>query len=76
MRQKWLKYDIELIIYGEPYAEYGSQSDESVDSPSYSEDWFINDDEIFISGLTKSDLIRKYQWLKVMISSIRTSKIK
>ena len=75
-----LKYDIELIIYGEPYAEYGSQSDESVDSPSYSEDWFINDDEIFISGLTKSDLIRKYQWLEsydfLPFEPLRSSEVK
>ena len=46
-----LKYNIELIMFGEPYAEYGSEDFSSKSKPSYNIDWYINDSEnIFFGG--------------------------
>lgn len=60
------KFNINLIIYGEPYSEYGSESTNSSDKPKYNIEWLINDkplDDVFISGTKISDLKRKYQWM-------------
>jgi N-acetyl sugar amidotransferase len=60
-----LKYDIKLVMFGEPYAEYGSEDNSSVSSPSYNIDWIINDSEdIFFGGTHYKDIIKKYQWVK------------
>ena len=58
-----IKMDIQLIIYGEPYAEYGSADYEQTDSPTYNEDWFVNDQEIYIGGLSTSEIIQKYNFI-------------
>ena len=58
-----IKMDIQLIIYGEPYAEYGSADYEQTDSPTYNEDWFVNDQEIYIGGLSTSEIIKKHNFI-------------
>lgn len=56
-----IKYNIELVMYGEPYAEYGSEDENSTDSPSYSADWYVNDDKnVFLAGMNVSELKEKY----------------
>ena len=61
-----IKHKIKLVMFGEPYVEYGSQEASSADnSPSYDMNWFINDTEdIFFGGTHVKDLKKKYQWLK------------
>lgn len=57
-----LKFNIELVMFGEPYAEYGSQSINDTDSPSYNEDWFINDSkDVYLSGVSIDELKKRYQ---------------
>lgn len=59
-----LKYNIELVMFGEPYAEYGSEDLSSTSKPSYNIDWYINDSQdIFFGGTHYKDLIKKYQWV-------------
>ena len=41
-----LKFDIPLVIYGEPYVEYGSQDGVQTESPSYDLEWYVNDSRI------------------------------
>ena len=56
-----LKFNIDLVIYGEPYLEYGSGSKKE---NTFDKDFYINDDkEIYLGGLTP-DQIKKYQWIK------------
>ena len=46
-----IKYNIELVMYGEPYAEYGSEDGGTTSSPPYSAEWYINDSkDIFLAG--------------------------
>ena len=46
-----IKFGIRLVMYGEPYAEYGSEKADSTSSPSYNLDWYVNDsDNIFLGG--------------------------
>ena len=60
-----IKYDVKLVMFGETYAEYGSQEDRSTTSPSYDMSWFINDSkDIFFGGTHLKELKKKYQWLK------------
>ncbi len=60
-----LKYDIELVMFGEPYYEYGSEDNSMNTKPSYDINWYINDtDDIFFGGTHYRDLIKKYQWVK------------
>ncbi len=59
-----IKTGIKLIIYGEPYAEYGSDDLNQTESPKYNEEWFVNDGEIFIGGKSIPDLKTKYNFLK------------
>ena len=57
-----LKFNIKLIIYGEPYLEYGSGSKKE---NSFDKDFYINDsDKIYLGGLSIEDLKKKYQWIK------------
>ena len=53
-----IKHNIKLIIYGEPYAEYGSQDEKETDSPKYQEDWFINDSDVLLGGLKINEIIK------------------
>ena len=51
-----VRQKINLIIYGEPYSEYGSESTISSDKPKYNIEWLVNDkpiDDIFVSGTKK-----------------------
>jgi len=58
-----IKYNIELVMYGEPYAEYGSESESNISSPSYSADWYVNDSkDIFLAGIHVNDLMKKYDF--------------
>jgi len=59
-----LKFGIKLIIYGEPYAEYGSMDINETDSPSYSEEFFVNDNPYYIAGLSIGEIKKKYNWIK------------
>ena len=57
-----MKFDIPLVIYGEPYAEYGSEDNNATDSPSYSEDWYVNDKKnIYLGGLSSDEIKEKYK---------------
>jgi len=60
-----LKYDIKLIMFGEPYAEYGSEDNSTTSKPSYDINWYLNDsDEIYFGGTHYKDILKKYQWLR------------
>ncbi len=60
-----LKYGIDLVMFGEPYAEYGSEDSDTLKKPSYDVNWYINDsDQIFFGGTHYKDFLKKYQWLK------------
>lgn len=59
-----LKYDIKLIMFGEPYAEYGSEDNSTTSKPSYDINWYLNDsDDIYFGGTHYKDILKKYQWL-------------
>ena len=58
-----IKHEIDLIIYGEPYAEYGSSEKKQTDDAKYDLDWLVNDNEINIAGLSPNELKKKYQWI-------------
>ena len=61
-----LKYGIDLVMFGEPYAEYGSEKDNSSLKPTYTTEWYVNDsDQIYFGGLHYRDILKKYQWLKI-----------
>ncbi len=56
-----LKFDIPLVIYGEPYAEYGSQDGVQTESPSYDLEWYVNDSkDIYLGGMHVDSLKQKY----------------
>lgn len=60
-----LKYDIKLIMFGEPYAEYGSEDNSTTSKPSYDINWYLNDsEEIYFGGTHYKDILKKYQWLR------------
>ncbi len=60
-----LKYNIELVMFGEPYYEYGSEDSSMQIAPSYDINWYINDSEdIFFGGTHYKELLRKNQWLR------------
>lgn len=55
-----LKFDIGLVMYGEPWAEYGSSTVEAANVPDFQSGWYINDDpNIFIAGLSIDELKSK-----------------
>ena len=57
-----LKFNIDLVIYGEPYLEYGSGSKKE---NSFDEDFYINDNKnIYLGGLSIPQIKKKYQWIK------------
>ena len=59
-----VKFNIELVMFGEPYSEYGSEDSES-DAPTYSLDWYINDSkDIYLAGLHVDQLIQDYGFSK------------
>ena len=55
-----IRFDIDLVMYGEPWAEYGSSKPEVSDKPDFTRSWYINDDEdLYIAGLHLDDLCKK-----------------
>lgn len=55
-----LKFSIGLVMYGEPWAEYGSSTIEAADLPDFQSGWYINDDpEIYIAGMLIENLKTK-----------------
>lgn len=58
-----IKYNIKLVMFGEPYAEYGSQEVDNTLSPSYDENWFVNNDDVYLAGLPIDEIIKKYKWI-------------
>ena len=55
------KFNINLVMYGESYAEYGSAPSKNDVSPSYSFDYLVNDtNDIFLGGLHFSQILDKY----------------
>ena len=66
--------EFDLVIFGEPYAEYGSEKDNSSLKPTYTTEWYVNDsDQIYFGGLHYRDILKKYQWLK--ISDLKSTNI-
>lgn len=59
-----IKFDIELIIYGEPYAEYGSASETDTNHPTYNQDWFINNGDTYLGGKSLDDIKKENNWIK------------
>jgi N-acetyl sugar amidotransferase len=58
-----IKHNIELVMYGEPYAEYGSEDETNTSSPSYSAEWYVNDNkDIYLAGANINDLKEKYNF--------------
>ncbi len=57
-----LKFNIDLVMYGEPWAEYGSSTPEAADLPDFQSGWYINDDkDLFISGISIERLKEKLE---------------
>ena len=55
------RLDINLVMYGESYVEYGSDNNEKGDVPSYDKSFYINDDpDIYLGGLSIEDIKNKY----------------
>ncbi len=55
------KFNINLVMYGESYVEYGSDEMNSGDAPSYNKNFYINDDKnIFLGGRSLKYLLEKY----------------
>ena len=62
-----LKYNIELVMFGEPYYEYGSENENSNQVLHMMLSWLLNDSEdIFFGGTHYKDILKKYQWIKKM----------
>ena len=59
-----LKYGINLVMFGEPYAEYGSEDSDTLKKPSYDVNWYINDSDQIFWGYSLQRFLKKYQWLK------------
>lgn len=56
-----LKYGIDLVMYGEPWTEYGSATLNRADSPAFDASFYINDSEdIYISGRSTEYLKKKH----------------
>ena len=59
-----LKFNIKLVMYGEPYAEYGSTPLSEAEAPSLDLKYFVNDSKnIYLGGMLDSELKKKYNFL-------------
>mgnify|MGYP002839453741 CR=1 FL=1 len=56
------KLGINLVMYGESCVEYGSGDNESDETPSYDKNFYINDDPVYLGGLSIEDVKRKYNF--------------
>jgi N-acetyl sugar amidotransferase len=79
-----LRYGIDLVMYGEPWTEYGSASTKQEVSPAFDAAFYINDNpNVYISGMHIDDLLRKhdlrpndlYQYLPLRSSDFIDRKI-
>ena len=56
-----MKFGIELVMYGEPNAEYGSTSLEEVDTPTVGWEFFVNDaPDVYLGGVHVDELMKKH----------------
>lgn len=56
-----LKFGIDLVMYGEPYVEYGSTPEEDAQSPSLEIEYFVNDSkDIYLGGMHVNQIKDKY----------------
>ncbi|MBM3521576.1 MAG: N-acetyl sugar amidotransferase, partial [Alphaproteobacteria bacterium] len=56
-----LRFGIDLVMYGEPWTEYGSATLTAVDSPAFDASFYINDSpDLYISGVHVDALQRKH----------------
>ena len=54
-----LRFDIDLVMYGEPWTEYGSATLQAVDSPAFDASFYLNDaKDIYIAGQHVDELRR------------------
>jgi len=64
-----IKNNIDLIFYGEPYAEYGSESIKTISTPNYSQDWYEGKNKsAFLGGKDLSYYQKKYNLKKKELS--------
>ena len=58
-----LKFNIKLVMYGEPYVEYGSTPLKDAKAPSLDLRYFVNDlKDIYLGGLHYKELKDKYDF--------------
>ncbi len=56
-----LRFGIDLVMYGEPWTEYGSSTLNAVDGPAFDASFYINDaTDLYIAGLHTDVLKSKY----------------
>lgn len=56
-----LRFGIDLVMYGEPWTEYGSATLNAVDSPAFDATFYINDSkDLYIAGLHLDILKEKH----------------
>lgn len=56
-----LRFGIDLVMYGEPWTEYGSATLNAVDSPAFDATFYINDaKDLYVAGLHLDDLKEKH----------------
>jgi N-acetyl sugar amidotransferase len=60
-----LKFDIDLVMYGESYQEYGSGDPDKAEVPTYDASLYVSDSEdLYIGGLSTEALMEKYGFTK------------
>ena len=52
-------------MYGESYAEYGSGNNESDITPSYDKTLYINDNPVYLGGLSIEEIKKSTIYLKM-----------
>lgn len=58
-----IKFNINLVMYGEPYIEYGSTPYKDSESPKLGLNYFVNDNkEIYLGGTHVDELKKKYNF--------------
>jgi N-acetyl sugar amidotransferase len=56
-----VKNNIELIFYGEPYSEYGSEDNNTLSKPTYSSEWYTSENnKIYLGGKKLEYYKQKY----------------
>ena len=79
-----VKFNIELVMYGEPWAEYGSAHTSNESTPDFQRSWYVSDTkDIFIGGIHIDKLREKYSltrndidcYLPLQSSDLKNKKI-